>query len=159
MALRTRSGPDRTGQFQTASSGRTCPLAIGRFPPIANNKYRGPSLRQDPRPCGRLRGSRLPGRGRVVLDVMPLAEGEADATTGRWVLEAGTDGASCRRARIGEDADLRLGIAELGSLYMGGFPASLLAAGGRVEELRSGRLLVIDALLTTRPSPRSGTGF
>ena len=99
------------------------------------------------------------GEGRVVLDVMPLAEGEADATTGRWVLEAGTDGASCRRARIGEDADLRLGIAELGSLYMGGFPASLLAAGGRVEELRSGRLLVIDALLTTRPSPRSGTGF
>jgi predicted acetyltransferase len=99
------------------------------------------------------------GEGRVVLDVMPLAEEEADATPGRWVLEAGTDGASCRRARTGEEADLRLGIAELGSLYVGGFPASLLAAGGRVEELRSGRLSVIDALLTTRPSPRSGTGF
>ncbi len=99
------------------------------------------------------------GEGRVVLDVIPLAEEEADATPGRWVLEAGTDGASCRRARTGEEADLRLGIAELGSLYMGGFPASLLAAGGRVEELRSGRLSVIDALLTTRPSPRSGTGF
>ena len=74
------------------------------------------------------------------------------------MLEAGTDGATCRRAR-GEDADLRLGLPALGSLYMGGFPASLLAAGGRIEELRAGSLAVADALLTTRPAPRSGTGF
>ena len=38
-------------------------------------------------------------------------------------------------------------------------PASLLAAGGRIEELSPGRLAVADALLTTRPAPRSGTGF
>jgi hypothetical protein len=42
---------------------------------------------------------------------------------------------------------------------MGGFPASLLAAGGRIEELTPGSLSVADALLITRPSPRSGTGF
>jgi predicted acetyltransferase len=101
-----------------------------------------------------------PGEGRLVLDVLPppSSEGEADPASGRWVLEAGTDGATCRPAR-GEDADLRLGLPALGSLYMGGFPASLLAAGGRIEELRAGSLAVADALLATRPAPRSGTGF
>ena len=100
------------------------------------------------------------GEGRLVLEVLPPAssEGEADPAPGRWVLEAGPDGASCRRAG-GEDADLRLGLPALGSLYMGGFPASLLAAGGRIEELRAGSLAVADALLATRPAPRSGTGF
>jgi hypothetical protein len=42
---------------------------------------------------------------------------------------------------------------------MGGFPASLLAAGGRVVEITPGSLSVADALLTTQPSPRSGTEF
>jgi predicted acetyltransferase len=99
--------------------------------------------------------------GRLVLDVLAPTppEGDIDQAPGRWVLEAGPDGASCRRARAGEDADLRLGLAALATLYMGGFPASLLAAGGRVEELRPGSLAVADDLLTTRPSPRSGTWF
>ncbi len=99
--------------------------------------------------------------GRLVLDVLPpsTSEGEADPAPGRWVLEAGPDGASCRRARAGEEPDLRLDLPALGSLYLGGFPASLLAAGGRIEELRAGGLSVADALLVTRPSPRSGTDF
>jgi predicted acetyltransferase len=99
--------------------------------------------------------------GRLVLDVLSpdVGEGDVDAGPGRWVLEAGPDGASCRRARAGEEADLRLDLPALGTLYMGGFPASLLAAGGRIEELRAGSLSVADILLTTRPSPRSGTGF
>ncbi len=101
------------------------------------------------------------GEGRLVLDVLPPAtsEGDADPAPGRWVVEAGPDGASCRRARTGEAPDLRLDLPALGSLYLGGFPASLLAAGGRIEELRPGRLSVADALLVTRPSPRSGTDF
>ncbi len=101
------------------------------------------------------------GEGLLVFDVRePTASEEAnDGVPGRWVLEAGPDGASCRRARSGEDADLRLGLAALGSLYMGGFPASLLAAGRQIEELTPGSLAVADAALTTRPAPRSGTGF
>ena len=77
--------------------------------------------------------------GRLVLDVMPPAEseGDGDAGPGRWVLEAGTEGGSCRRARPGEGADLRLDLPALGTLYMGGFPASLLAAGGRIEEFQA----------------------
>ncbi len=99
--------------------------------------------------------------GRLVLDVLPpeASEGGADGAPGRWVLEAGPDGAACRRAGHGEEPELRLGLAALGSLFLGGTPASLLAAGGRIEELRPGRLGVADALLTTRPAPRSGTGF
>jgi hypothetical protein len=75
------------------------------------------------------------------------------------VLDAGPDGASCRRAGDGEPADLRLGLAALGSLFMGGFPASLLASGGRIEELVPGTLSIADRLFGTTPSPRSGTGF
>jgi predicted acetyltransferase len=99
--------------------------------------------------------------GRLVLDVLTPAssEGDRDGAPGRWVLEAGTHGASCRRARAGEEADLRLGLPALGSLFLGGVPASLLAAGGQVEELRVDGLRRADALVTTRPSPRSGTGF
>ena len=99
--------------------------------------------------------------GRLVLDVLPPAvgEGDVDAGPGRWVLDAGPDGASCRRARAGEEADLRLDLPALGSLFMGGFPASLLAAGGRIEELVPGTLSIADRLFGTTPSPRSGTGF
>jgi predicted acetyltransferase len=99
--------------------------------------------------------------GRLVLDVLPPAdsEGDVDAAPGRWVLDAGPDGASCRRARPVDQAELRLDLPALGSLYMGGFPASLLAAGGRIEELVPGSLSRADRLLCTFPAPRSGTGF
>ncbi len=100
--------------------------------------------------------------GRLVIDVAAprdQLDGQPDPVPGRWVLEAGPDGATCRAARPGESADIRLGVADLGSLYLGGFSASELAAGGRVEELRSGSLDVADALLATRPAPLTVTGF
>ncbi len=112
-------------------------------------------------PAAAFEGRGYQSEGRLVLDVLEPAasEGEVDGTPGRWVLEAGPDGASCRRARTGEGPDLRLGVPALGSLFLGGFPASNLAAGGRIEELAPGALAAADALLTTWPSPRSGTGF
>lgn len=99
--------------------------------------------------------------GRLVLDVVapPVVDQADDPVTGRWVLDAGPDGASCRRAAAGEDPDLRLDVTALGSLYMGGYPASLLAAAGRVEELKAGRLAVADRLLATTPAPLTVTGF
>jgi predicted acetyltransferase len=96
--------------------------------------------------------------GRLVLDVLPSGD-QPDPVVGRWVLEAGPDGASCRPARKGEDADLRLGVTELGALYLGGVGASTLAAAGRLDELRSGSLDRADALLATSPAPLTGTGF
>ena len=100
--------------------------------------------------------------GRLVLDVVPprdTLDGQPDVAPGRWVLDAGPDGASCRAARAGEDADLRLGVTELGALYLGGFPASSLAAAGRVSELRPGGLDRADGLLATWPAPLTVTGF
>ena len=62
--------------------------------------------------------------GRLVFDVqsLPAGDGKPDATPGRWVLDAGPDGATCRPARAGENADLRLGVTELGALYLGALP-------------------------------------
>jgi predicted acetyltransferase len=100
--------------------------------------------------------------GRLVLDVLPPTDdldGQPDAAPGRWVLEAGPDGASCRAAHRGEDPDLRLRVTDLGAIYLGGFPASVLAAAGRIEELRPGSLDQADALLVTSPAPLTGTGF
>jgi predicted acetyltransferase len=99
--------------------------------------------------------------GRLILDVLPPLddlEGQADGATGSWVLEAGPDGASCRPAG-GQAADLRLRVTDLGAVYLGGFPASLLAAAGRIEELRPGSLDLADGLLATSPAPFTGTTF
>jgi predicted acetyltransferase len=99
--------------------------------------------------------------GRLILEVLPPPddlEGQADGAPGRWVLEAGPDGASCRPAG-GQAADLRLSVTDLGALYLGGFPASLLAAAGRIEELRPGSLDQADGLLATSPAPLTGTVF
>jgi predicted acetyltransferase len=99
--------------------------------------------------------------GRLVVDVLPPPddlEGQADGAPGRWVLEAGPDGASCRPAG-GQAAELRLRVTDLGALYLGGFPASLLAAAGRIEELRPGSLDKADGLLATSPAPLTGTTF
>ena len=99
--------------------------------------------------------------GRLVFEVLPpeVDEGGADPAPGRWVLECGPQGASCRAARAGEDADLRLGMAALGSLYLGGFRASQLGAARLVEEVTAGGLDRADALLVTAPAPVSTTGF
>ncbi len=99
--------------------------------------------------------------GRLVLDVGPAVAGDDgdDPAPGRWVLEAGPDGAACRAARPGEEPDLALDVTALGSLYMGGFQASLLASAGRVRELTGGSLRRADALFTTWPAPHTKTGF
>lgn len=101
------------------------------------------------------------GEGRLVLEVEapPVDGGPADTAPGRWLLEAGPDGARCRPAGTGDTADLRLDVTALGSLYLGAYPASVLAAAGRVEELTAGALRVADGLLTTWPAPLTGSGF
>jgi predicted acetyltransferase len=99
--------------------------------------------------------------GRLVLDLRPplVDEGGADPAPGKWVLEAGPDGSSCRAASAGDEVDLGMEITELGSLYLGGFSATLLAAAGRIEELRPGALDVADGLFATSLAPFTGTGF
>lgn len=70
------------------------------------------------------------GEGALVLEVVapPVDGGPNDTAPGRWLLEAGPDGARCRPAGAGRAPDLRLDVTALGSLYLGGYPASVLAA-------------------------------
>lgn len=89
--------------------------------------------------------------GRLVIE---LAGGE-----GRWLLDAGPDGAECRPAKKGEPTDLRMRIADLGSVYLGAFRPSMLAAAGAVEEMTSGSLDAADALFAAPLAPLTGTGF
>ena len=74
-----------------------------------------------------LAGRRYPAEVAITLEVDdPLRPG----TAGRYRLEGGPAGATC--ARTDGPADLALGVAELGSIVLGGGPGRDLARAGRV---------------------------
>ncbi|MEV4924958.1 GNAT family N-acetyltransferase [Streptomyces roseoverticillatus] len=94
-----------------------------------------------------------PVAGPLVLDVTdPAGPGGASGpAAGRFLLDAGPDGAGC--ARTARPADLTLPAAALGSLFLGGESAVRLAALGRVAEERPGAAGRADALLRTGRRP------
>lgn len=97
--------------------------------------------------------------GRLVVDLLPDDLGTLDdPALGTWVLEAGPDGAHCIPAP-GVQPDLRMRVTDLGSLYLGGFKASTLAAAGLVEELTSGGLALADRLFASGRAPLTVTSF
>jgi predicted acetyltransferase len=71
----------------------------------------------------------------VVIDV---DDPFAPWCTGRYRLTGGPDGASCTPTR--DSADIGLGAAELGAVYLGGIRLSVLADAGRVRELTPGAI-------------------
>jgi predicted acetyltransferase len=87
---------------------------------------------------------------RLVLDV---------SDEGRWLLETGLNGASCRPAKKGEKTGLTLGLAELGAIYLGGVRPSVLGAAGRVHEERRGALARADVVFGSPVAPYCGTDF
>lgn len=93
--------------------------------------------------------------GRLVFEIV---DGD-DAVRGSWVLEAGPDGATCRRAGETGRSQLAFGVAALGSLYLGGVTASALAAAGRIRVVEVAALHLADALFCTALAPFSGTSF
>jgi predicted acetyltransferase len=68
--------------------------------------------------------------GAVVLDV---ADPFCPWNEGRWLLEGGPDGATCRAAAHSPAPSLRLDAAALGSLFLGGTSVAHLASAGCVE--------------------------
>ncbi|WP_432879357.1 GNAT family N-acetyltransferase [Kribbella sp. CA-245084] len=88
----------------------------------------------------------------LVLDVSDDLFG-----SGRWRLDAAPDGATC--TATDETADLSLGIAELGSLYLGGVRASELSHAGRIDEHTPGAVSRLDAVLRTERAPHNAVGF
>lgn len=94
------------------------------------------------------------GEGEIVLEIVDPFR---PAAGGRFRLEAGPDGAACKPTE--EAADVSLGAAELGAVYLGGVALSLLAAAGRVDQHTRDALTRADALFTTRSLPWANTGF
>jgi predicted acetyltransferase len=90
------------------------------------------------------------GTGDLVLEV---------PSVGRYVLSASPSAASCREAHRGERGDVELGLADLGAIYLGGVRPSLLAAAGRINELRPGALARADSIFLSPIAPYCGTGF
>ncbi len=88
------------------------------------------------------------GRDRLVLEVQ---DAFCAWNAGRWELDATPDGASVRRSTM--DADLVLGIEELGAVFLGGVSLAELAMADRLEEQTPGAVARGDALLRTPLAP------
>ncbi len=84
------------------------------------------------------------GADEVVLEVVDEL---CPWNEGRW--RVGPGGAQ----RTEADADLRLGITEVGSVYLGGFGFADLGRALRLEELRPGAVARADALFRTDAEP------
>jgi predicted acetyltransferase len=76
---------------------------------------------------------------------------------GRFLLDAGPDGASCRSTT--QRPDLTLGVAALASAYLGAHRLSTLAGAGLVEEHEAGALSRADALFAADRPAHYGTSF
>ena len=88
----------------------------------------------------------------AVLEVLDPLTGD-----GRYRVRGGPDGATCERT----DAvpDLRIGVAALGSAYLGGHRLGQLARAGRSEAGGPGVLDRLDRAFLADRSPVHGTGF
>jgi predicted acetyltransferase len=91
----------------------------------------------------------------LVLDVSDDLYGD---NTGRWRLEAGPDGAACTAAP-GDSPDLSLTVNELGSVYLGGVSATVLAHAGRINQHTPDAVTRLDALLRQDRAPHNAVGF
>ncbi|MBV8162106.1 MAG: sterol carrier protein domain-containing protein [Acidimicrobiia bacterium] len=91
---------------------------------------------------------------RLVLEVADTFLPEND---GIYELDAGPEGARCRRT--GGAPDLRLSVAEVGSAYLGGVSLTALAAAGRVVECTAGALARADLLFGSDLPPWCSTDF
>ncbi|MDI1465775.1 GNAT family N-acetyltransferase [Catellatospora sp. KI3] len=86
----------------------------------------------------------------VVLEVEDTV---LPGTGGRFRLAGSLDGAAC--VRTDDAPDLRLDVATLGTVYLGGNSLGSLAAAGRVEELTSGALAAADPAFRWHRAPVS----
>ena len=104
-------------------------------------------------------GAALSARSYLVHDeiVLEVTDPFRPANSGRWQLDAGSDEATCTRTDTA--ADVALGIADLGALYLGGVRPSTLARAGRIAEHTPGALARLDLLLSWTAAPWCATGF
>ena len=94
--------------------------------------------------------------GRLVLDVVDESRPDG-AAAGRFLLDAGTDGAACTRT-VG-DPDLVLDVAGLGAISLGGISPTVLARAGRIDERTPGAAALAARLFATEREPYTFTWF
>jgi predicted acetyltransferase len=97
---------------------------------------------------GALSARRYATEGRVVFEVH---DSNCPWNEGRFELEGGPDGASCRRTDA--EPDLIVDAADLGATFMGGVAFQTLAAASRVVEVSPGAIRRADAMFTWQPGP------
>ena len=99
---------------------------------------------------------RYPVAERIVLEVRDAL---CPWNEGRFVLDAGPDGASCAPVAGGESADIALSVADLGAVYLGGTRLGSLARADRIEELTPGAVRRADLLFSNDVEPFCRTHF
>jgi predicted acetyltransferase len=104
---------------------------------------------------GALSARRYGTEGSLVLDV---ADPFCPWNEGLWFVSGSPDGAECRRAKPGSDADLTLGASELASLYLGGASVARLVEAGRVGA-DTRRRAMAQAMFAADPGPWCSTEF
>ncbi|AZI58929.1 GNAT family N-acetyltransferase [Nakamurella antarctica] len=91
--------------------------------------------------------------GSVVLEIID----SLGFTGGRYALDATPSGATCVATTA--SADLTMGVAACGSLYLGGHRLRTLAAAGLIDVHSQGAADVLDSLLHSPTAPFSATWF
>ena len=81
----------------------------------------------------------------------------AGFAAGRYLLDAGPDGASCTSTT--ESADLVVAQRALASAYLGDHSLRALSVAGGVDELTPRALSRADAMLAAPSRPWNATGF
>jgi len=100
-----------------------------------------------------LSARRYVSQARLVIEVTdPL-----NLCGGRFVVEGGPDGATCRATD--ESADLGMGMAALGTLILGGVSLHVLADAGEIDEQRPGALEAGEKLFRWPVTPWCSTFF
>lgn len=97
---------------------------------------------------------RYPFAGRFVLEVHDRF---CEWNDGRWVVEGGPDGASCKRVKT--RPDVVLGAADLGAIYLGGTRLSTLVATGRATARSASAAAAADAFFAAESTPVCFTHF
>jgi predicted acetyltransferase len=95
-----------------------------------------------------LSSRRYAAAGRIVFEVRDLF---CQWNDGRYELDAGPDGASCRPTD--DDADIVLTVNDLAAAFLGGSSFRQLSRAGRVNEEHPGALAAADAMFAWVPPP------
>jgi predicted acetyltransferase len=99
-------------------------------------------------------GRRYAVEGTCVLEVIDPVR---SALGGRFRLEGGPDGAACRRSDA--EPDLVVGVADLGTLLLGGVSWSTLHRAGMVAERTPGAVTRADGMFRPDRAPYCSTDF